>query len=216
MDGLELARTIRADPQLAGTRLIMLTSLGHVLSPADLQSHGLAAYLVKPVKQSRLFDCLAEAVAGGRGDHVFARPAAVPEATPGPRRGGRILVAEDNAVNQKVALAQLRKLGCHADAVANGREAVHALETTPYDLVLMDCQMPEMDGYEASRLIRVQESEREAAGQPVRRLPIVAMTAHAMQGDRERCLAAGMDDYISKPVREPELRTVIDRWLPAP
>ena len=215
MDGLELARAIHADPVLARTRLIVLTSLGHVLSPGDLQTHGLAAYLVKPVKQSRLFDCLAEAVAGDRADQVFARPAAAPAIAPLTRHGGRVLLAEDNIVNQKVALAQLTKLGCHADAVANGREAVQALETTPYDLVLMDCQMPEMDGYEAARLIRQRETEEAAAGRPRPRIAIVAMTAHAMQGDREKCLAAGMDDYISKPVREADLRTALDRWLPS-
>jgi CheY-like chemotaxis protein len=153
--------------------------------------------LVKPVKQGALYDALA-----GAPRQETTRPA--PKAAP--RSARRILVAEDNAVNQRVAVRQLQKLGFNADTVGDGREAVEAIERVPYDLVLMDCQMPEMDGFAATAEIR----RRERRG---RHVPIVAMTANAMEGDRERCIAAGMDDYLPKPVREAELETVLRRWL---
>jgi CheY-like chemotaxis protein len=210
MDGLALARAIKASPDLAGTRLILLTSLG--VSDRDaVAAAGIAAALTKPVRQSQLFDTLARVMG-------TATPAVEhPEAT-GPRSGAeptgppatsaRILVVEDSAVNQQVALGLLKKLGYHADAVATGLEALEALERIPYAVVLMDCQMPEMDGYEASTEVRRREGT-------ARHTPIVALTAHAMQGDRERCLAAGMDDYISKPVRFDELAVALRRWVPS-
>jgi PAS domain S-box-containing protein len=213
MDGLTLARHIKEDPVIAGTRLIMLTSLGHIL-PADVyESAGIATYLVKPVKQSRLFDSLV-ATMGNAADEALAKPAApCAVAAPEPvQRKPRILVAEDNDVNQKVALAQLQSLGCAAHAVATGIEVMEAVEDDDYDVIFMDCQMPGMDGYEATRRIRKLESEALQGGKPRRRLHIIAMTAEAMHGDREKCLASGMDDYISKPVHMTELRAALARW----
>jgi two-component system sensor histidine kinase/response regulator len=173
------------------------------------------AYLVKPVKQSRLFDCLVNVLGRATAEHVFNKPAADTPAIQAPeepavQRQTRILLAEDNIVNQKVALAQLKGLGFAADAVANGHEVLSALKQVPYDIIFMDCQMPEMDGYEASRRIRQAERGPTTWKSPVH---IVAMTANAMTGDREKCLAAGMDDYLSKPVRKAELRSALMKWI---
>jgi PAS domain S-box-containing protein len=217
MDGLTLAKAIKADPAIAATRLIILTSLGHVMTTGELKAIGIDAYLIKPVKQSRLFDCLVDAVGQAKAENVFARPATSVLTPPPPESLGRVkvLLAEDNAVNQKVALAQFKKLGYTADAVANGLEAVEALEDVPYDIIFMDCQMPEMDGYEATQAIRKREEVSASAGRLKSRVYIIAMTANAMAGDREKCLAAGMDDYVSKPVREADLRTALARWAAA-
>ncbi|AOS45152.1 Signal transduction histidine-protein kinase BarA [Lacunisphaera limnophila] len=217
MDGLTLAHAIKADPVLARTHLIMLTSLGHVMTKPELAAQGIDAYLVKPVKQSRLFDCLVDVMGAPRAEPAAAKPVLPRPASPdyvAPAKS-RILLAEDNTVNQKVALAQLRKLGHSADAVASGLEAVQAVAAVPYDLIFMDCQMPEMDGYEATQAIRQREQATAAAGRPAPRVHIIAMTANAMQGDREKCLAAGMDDYVSKPVRETDLRAALERWAAA-
>lgn len=148
--------------------------------------------LTKQVKQSRLRETLVR-VLGASDPRAVAVPRSAPAASG--RHRARVLVAEDNRVNQRVVLLQLNQLGYSADAVANGAEVIEALARFPYDIVLMDCQMPELDGYDAARLIR----EREASAS--RRVPIIAMTAHALAGDREKCLQAGMDDYISKPAK---------------
>ena len=190
--------------------------MGYMHSQDELKAAGVDAYLVKPVKQSRLFDCLVTVLGRAAAEHVFTKQPKdtfpekpVPEL--GAARQARILLAEDNIVNQKVALAQLKGLGFTADAVANGHEALAALKQVPYDIIFMDCQMPEMDGYEASRLIRIAENTSTVSWKaPV---PIVAMTAHAMTGDREKCLAVGMDDYLSKPVRKADLQSALIKWL---
>ncbi|NOS76537.1 MAG: response regulator [Nitrospira sp.] len=215
MDGLELARRIKAEPQISHTRLILLTSLGRRGDAKAAQDAGIAAYLTKPVRQSQLYACLSL---------VLADPsAAVSDTahTPAPiitrhslsevqaQSRGRILVAEDNSINQKVAVKMIEKLGYRVDVAGNGREAVEALERISYALVFMDCQMPEMDGFEATTAIR----RREGSG---RRTPIIAMTANAMQEDHDRCLTAGMDDFVSKPVNAKHLQEILHRWVSHP
>jgi len=211
MDGFQLARAINSDPAIAGMQLVLMTSYGQRGDGTTARDAGLAAYLTKPVRQSQLFDCLTNIVAQASIDlnRNVSREVAptVTKHSIGekkPRSLKLILLAEDNMVNQKVAVRQLEKLGYRADAVANGREAIEALARIPYDLVLMDCQMPEMDGYAATAEIRRFEGA-------ARRTKIVAMTANALEGDREKCLSAGMDDYISKPVRSEELARVLER-----
>jgi PAS domain S-box-containing protein len=206
MDGVMLARTIKGDDTIAGIPLIMMTSLG-LHDDNELRAAGLLVRLTKPVKQAHLRDTLARVLASGEPRRAARRAAAT--AVPTERRRARVLVAEDNMVNQRVVLLQLRQLGYGADAVGNGAEVIEAVERIAYDMILMDCQMPDVDGYDAARLIR----EREASGGT--RVPIIAMTAHALTGDREKCLDAGMDDYISKPVKLAELDAVLARWDPA-
>jgi len=209
MDGLALSAAISGDPALASTKLVLLTSLGQVRGDAQrAREAGIAAYLTKPVRESYLYDCLAILTApSDPGNHLadgLVTRHSLQEA-----RGGalpRVLIVEDNAVNQMVAANILKKLGYRPDVVGDGREAVQALSNISYAAVLMDCQMPEMDGYEATTEIR----KREAS---THHTPIIAMTASAMQGDRERCLAAGMDDYISKPVRKDEMGATLERWV---
>ncbi len=215
MDGLTLAREIKRDPAIANAKLIMLTSMGHRILQDQIQAAGLAAFLVKPVKKSRLFDCLATVV-GQTSEAIeaprpIAEPAAGRTAEEGERRKSmKILLAEDNPVNQKVALRQLNKLGYAADAVGNGLEVLEALKSIPYEVVFMDCQMPELDGYEATRRVRQKE---QSGAWGANRVPcyVIALTAHALQGDREKCLEAGMNDYISKPVQMADLQSVLER-----
>jgi signal transduction histidine kinase/DNA-binding response OmpR family regulator len=212
MDGLELGRILREDSRFDSTRLILLTSVGTHGGAGAARERGFAARLMKPVKPSHLRNCIVTALAERNHDAAAPvdPPAALPRRSPqagAGSPGARILVAEDNSVNQKVLLLILAQLGLRAHAVASGREALRALALAPYDLILMDCQMPEMDGYEATREIR----RRERDGVHV---PIVAITARALDGDREKCLAAGMDDYVAKPVRTEDLVAMIERWLP--
>ena len=212
MDGESLSRAIKEDRDLRDTALVMLTSLGKRGDARRLESLGFAAYLTKPVKQSQLYDCLAT-VLGGIQSGSLPTPALVTRhtVTEARRRNVRVLLAEDNATNQMVALKILEKLGYRADAVADGREAIRALEMVPYDIVFMDVQMPVMDGLEATSAIR---SGRTKTPDP--QIPIVALTAHAMGGDRERCLAAGMNDYVTKPIAPRAIADALDRWLSGP
>jgi PAS domain S-box-containing protein len=215
MDGFELARAIKSDPSIGGMHLVLLNSAGLRGDAAAAGAAGLAAYLTKPVRQSQLFDCLTAVVSNSSKPGETPSVAASNLVTKHTLREGTrmsnklILLAEDNLVNQKVAVRQLQKLGYRADTVVNGREAIEALGRIPYDLVLMDCQMPEMDGYEATAAIRRLEGT-------TKRTPIVAMTAHALTGDREKSIDAGMDDHVTKPVNQDELARVLEKFLAVP
>jgi len=232
MDGIELARRIKEDPSISSTRLIMLSSVGSRGETERARQMGIEAYLTKPVRQSKLYDAMAMAMATAieEGEdaveepegRTWTVPRAAPEgaqADPSARLArGHVLVAEDNAVNQKVAAKMLGRLGYRADVVANGLEAVEALSRVSYAAVLMDVQMPEMDGYEATAEIRRREREGAGAGGAAggRRTPIIAMTANAMAGDRERALDAGMDDHIPKPVKIEQLEAALRAWVAEP
>ena len=217
--GAELLSAVKCDPTLSTVPMVALTSLGTggSIDPDTLRRHTDICAVSKPVRQDALRDAALrlldpQRLRGSEADTVATAPEAVDD--PDASSPARILLAEDNPVNQGVALRQLRKLGYHCvDAVGNGKEALAALAQQSYAMVLMDCQMPEMDGYETTRRIREQEQGR-ALVPGAGRIPIVAMTAHALEGDREKCLAAGMDDYLSKPVRLEELLHVMQRWTP--
>jgi len=212
-DGLQLAEMIRADRSIPTPTLVLLTSRGERLPQAQMEAHGLAACELKPLHPDKLRGTLARVLAATRHVHGAALTSASevkPMSINSP--DARILVAEDNAVNQKVTLLQLRSLGYTADLVTNGREAMEAIRRKPYELVLMDAQMPELDGMEATRQIRAAQGAGNA--QYPRMLRIVAMTANAMAGDREACLGAGMDDYLAKPVKPDALRDILARYLP--
>jgi CheY-like chemotaxis protein len=207
MDGIELARSLSTDPRGSSTRLVMLTSSGRRGDGGAAREAGIVGYLTKPVRQAELHALLSTVM--GRVDNPAA-PQLVTRHTlqEAERRARpRLLVVEDNQVNQRVALRVLENLGYAADVVGNGREAVDAVARIPYAAVLMDCQMPEMDGYRATAEIRRIEGE-------ARHMPIIAMTAGALEGDRAQCLAAGMDDYIAKPVKPDDLGAALSRWVP--
>jgi two-component system sensor histidine kinase/response regulator len=215
MDGLTLAREIEADSHIAGTRLVALTSLGQACSTEELKRAGIDTHLVKPVKESRLFDCILDLKTPDqslvRETVILKSDLAVTQA--GPQFGkARILLAEDNHINQIIAAGLLRKLGYLPDIVTNGLAALEALKNIPYDIIFMDCQMPEMDGYDAARRIRAQERRQNHGPSWKSSIHIIAITANAMEGDREKCIAAGMDEYLSKPIRLQELRLVLERW----
>jgi len=207
MDGFTLAGEVLKSPELSGAAIIMLTSAGLPGDIARCRELGMAASLMKPFKQSELFDAIVTALSRPLHAAAAAGAASPSEARPaGP--GLRILLAEDNPINQTLALRLLERRGHSVALASNGREALVALTREPFDLVLMDLQMPEMDGFETTSHIR--RAEAESGGH----VPIVAMTAHAMKGDRERCLQAGMDGYVSKPVQPAELFALLDRLAP--
>ncbi|MBL8095242.1 MAG: response regulator, partial [Anaerolineales bacterium] len=205
MDGVDLSRAIRAFPHAAKVPIVMVTSIGR--REEEFPANLFRAFINKPIKASVLYNTLVS-VFSEQAIPVTAlpaRPVETLEADLAERLPLRILLAEDNLVNQKLALRLLQRMGYRADLAANGAEAIAALARQPYDLILMDMQMPEKDGLEATREIRATLSEE---AQPI----IVALTANAMQGDRELCMAAGMNDYLSKPIQIPELVAMIKKW----
>ena len=213
MDGATLGKKVKQDSDLKNTILVLMSSMGQRGDAKQLKKIGFAAYLIKPVKQSQLFDCLS-IVAGIQKEPDKKESAAIVtrhSLAEDQKYKTRILLAEDNHINQKVALNILKKLGYRADAVANGKEAVKALEMISYDIVLMDCQMPEMDGYDTTGVIRNLESKVLDHN-----VIIVAMTANAMKEDREKCLKSGMDDYLAKPIKPQGLSDMLDKWLASP
>ncbi len=215
ISGTVLVRIIHNDPRIAAVRLIMLSSRGERLELENALKERTPAFLTKPIRQSQLYDQLL-AVTGAsrrRGGHPASTPSR--ESTGKPTKS-RILLAEDNPVNQEVVRLMLADMGCHVDVVSNGVQVIEALSKsdTAYDLILMDCQMPGMDGYEATQRIREAEGRDRLRTQSRIRIPIIALTAYAMKGDYDMCLAAGMDDYLSKPFKGNQLAEVLERWLP--
>jgi signal transduction histidine kinase/CheY-like chemotaxis protein/HPt (histidine-containing phosphotransfer) domain-containing protein len=205
-DGTELARAIKDDPAIAGVRLILLTSIGLRGDAAEARRAGFEAYLSKPVRQSELFNCITTLMGHAQYDAGLVTRHSLSEQTPKLR--GRVLLAEDNVVNQAVGVAMVESLGCQVEVAKDGQEVLERLARGTYDVVMMDCQMPRLDGFQTTAEIR-----RREAADGGRRQPIVALTANAMEGDRERCLAAGMDDYLPKPLRQEALQKALSRWL---
>jgi two-component system, sensor histidine kinase and response regulator len=209
IDGESLGLRIKGDPMIRDTMLVMLTSVGKRGDAVRLERAGFSAYLTKPVKKSLLYDCLLNVLnceRNGKSSHnrIITRHT-IAESR---KKRVRILLAEDNIVNQKLAVRVLEKMGYQADVVANGLEVLRALETVPYGVVLMDVQMPEMDGIEATRRIRSQKWPLQDPN-----IPIIALTAHAMKKDQQECFDAGMNDYLAKPIQPEELVRVISRWV---
>ena len=233
-DWADFARAITSDPTLRSTRLVLITQAGQRGDAMKSREAGIAAYLTQPIHQSQLFDCLALVMGSNPGFAAQVSPPIVTRHSLTETKtasAGRLLVAEDNIINQKVAARMLEKLGYRVDVVANGVEALNALAQRNYAAVFMDCHMPEMDGFSATAEIRQREAlcqkhepliemremrevSRDTNDASPKRIVIIAMTANAMQGDREACLAAGMDDYISKPVTTNALRQALIRWIP--
>lgn len=239
MDGIELAKLIKADEALAPTRLVMLTSAGQYGNAEAARAAGIEAYLSKPVRQSDLYNCLASLVGDNKATPPLLTSSTVTQSSspsthstaPKAEIVAHVLLAEDNPVNQEVAVNMLELLGCQVTVASHGREVLTALSRASYDLIFMDCHMPEMDGFATTAAIREQEKQLSVlspqnaillsqdagrqtpdAGHP--HIPIIALTANALDGDRERCLAAGMDGYLSKPFTQEKLRSILSTWLP--
>ena len=205
MDGITVARAIRSEPDLASVPLVLLSSLNERERAVEARQAGLATYVPKPVRQDQLLEGLLAAVLRSEAPPPDLKPM---DRAPAPvSLNARILIAEDNPVNQRLLLKMLDLVGCRVDAVANGIEAVDAALRLPYDLVLMDCQMPEMDGYQACQEIRRRQD-------PKIHTPVIAMTANALFGDRQKCLEAGMDDFLAKPLKREQLEMTLHKWLP--
>lgn len=203
MDGEQIVQAIKSDPQLQEIKIIILTSVGHYSDAARLQSLGVSDYLLKPVKLQALHDSIAAAT--GKKTSPQNEAESRPYIPARRNQAQRLLLAEDNPVNQKLAIILLQKAGYTVDVVDNGIETIEQVQKESYDAILMDVQMPVMDGYEAARAIRRLEDGS-------RHVPIIAMTASAMKGDRERCIEAGMDDYVSKPLKPETLFKIVERW----
>jgi CheY-like chemotaxis protein len=240
INGLDVGRTIRADASLNHTKLVLLTSLGRRGDARLAQEAGFAGYLTKPIRKAHLYECLRLVMGQSPSDThptqevgQTSSPLITRHSIAETSMEVRLLVVDDNPVNQKVAVRMLEKLGYRADVAGNGHEALAALARRPYDIVFMDCQMPEMDGFEATRRIRELEtappsvasahaflplSSSQLPDDTLRatkhsRVPIIAMTANAMEADRQRCLACGMNDFISKPISREDLERVLAQWL---
>jgi two-component system, sensor histidine kinase and response regulator len=208
MDGLETARRINSDPKIAPTKIILLTSVRQTHISAEALQIGVAACLAKPTRQSELFDCIARLMKSGVCETAHPQTERAPTAVAETGWKGRVLVAEDNIVNQRVAAGVLEMLGYRCDVVSNGREAVDAAFRLPYDAILMDCQMPEMDGFAATAEIRRREDTRH--------IPIIALTADVVDDARRKCIQAGMDAYVAKPLRREQLGAALERWIAKP
>jgi CheY-like chemotaxis protein/HPt (histidine-containing phosphotransfer) domain-containing protein len=204
-DGLQLAQAVTADPQLAGVPMVMLTSTNSQGERSAARKAGIGAYLTKPVRQAQLYERLREVLGPDPVEPVAPSRASPVSTVP----LGSVLVAEDNPVNQRVVHAMLTRLGYSVDIAEDGRRAVDLVLSRHYDVVLMDCQMPELDGFAATREIR-------AAGGAAGAVPIIALTASALASDEERCRDAGMDDFLSKPVRREALAATLQRWMTGP
>jgi CheY-like chemotaxis protein len=210
MDGFSLVEKIREKAEFSIATIMMLTSAGHRGDAERCKALGVAAYLLKPIRQAELRMAIAQAL--GARQQEGANPVITRfsiQSTQQPSTSLRVLVAEDNAVNQRLVVRLLEKRGHRIEVAINGREALAALRKASFDLVLMDVQMPEMDGFEATAAIRA----REKSGRAQSHQPIIALTAHAMKGDREKCLAAGMDGYLTKPIRAEELDEVLKSYM---
>jgi signal transduction histidine kinase/CheY-like chemotaxis protein len=209
MDGMQLARAVRSEPALASTLLVLASGSMPYASNGEAMAAGFAATLTKPVRQSDWHKVVQQLLGGAPAATPVAAPAAAPISATVPARAHRqILLAEDNEINRMVAVGILEGLGCAVDIACDGIQAAAMAVDRHYDLILMDCQMPEMDGFEATQQIRARQAEAGGA-----RMPIVALTANAMTGDRERCLQAGMDDYLAKPFKKEALATILDKWV---
>jgi two-component system sensor histidine kinase/response regulator len=215
--GLQLIGTIRGDDTLTGTAMVLMTTLESPVPPDEVKAAGVCDAVTKPLRQSQLFDAVIRAAAAWRGETLPRTSEAAPARQPSALRAARILLAEDNEVNQLVASEILTRSGFECDVVGDGRRAVEAASQQQYDAILMDCQMPHMDGFQATAEIRAREASQPGVGK--RRVPIIALTANALKGDREQCLAAGMTDYISKPLDPRLLVATLNKLLgrtPAP
>jgi len=211
MTGLDLTAAVRSDAELHDLPVVMVTSLHSNAELTRARALGIVAYLSKPVRRQELFRALTQALGASHAQASTSASVAVN----GTRIRARVLLAEDNSVNQFVARKMFKRMGCPFDIVANGQLALQAVQQGDYDIVLMDCQMPVLDGYAATRAIRQWEAERAAAaGAPAARIPIVALTANALVGDADLCLDAGMDDHLAKPYTRDQLVSTIARWLP--